>query len=93
MIRSFAVLFFAVFMPGAAIAQWCDPPIAPPPTAADVAMEFREEFKAEFDQYFQDASRYTTCLEDERSRIIEEMRVTAERYERFLQDSQNWPAQ
>lgn len=78
------------FVPTAAVAQWCDPPIPPLPTSEGVAREFREEFKAQFDDYFRAASRYTTCLEDERTRVIEEMRETAGRYDRFLYDSAEW---
>lgn len=76
--------------PGIAYAEWCDPPIAPEMTTMELAKDFREEFKTEFDQYFRDASQYTACLDAERERIFEEMRFTAQRYERFLNDSKNW---
>lgn len=79
-----------LLVPSGAVAQWCDPPIPPLPTSESVAHEFREEFKAQFDRYFRAASHYTTCLEDERTRAIEEMRETAQRYERFLEDSAGW---
>ena len=71
-------------------AEWCDPPVAPPPTAIDVAREFRQEFKEEFDTYFREASRYTTCLEQERIRIIAEMQITTQRYDRFLRDGDRY---
>ena len=73
-----------------ACAEWCDPPIAPMLTTPGLAREFREEFKGEFDQYFRAASQYAACLDAERARIFEEMRFTAQRYERFLNDSENW---
>lgn len=84
--RSVLTLAAMLLVPSGAAAQWCDPPIPPLPTSENVAREFREEFKAQFDRYFSEASRYTTCLEDERTRVIEEMRETAGRYERFLKD-------
>lgn len=74
----------------AALADWCDPPTAPPITTLELAHEFREEFKDEFDQYFRNASVYAACLDAERVRIFEEMKNTAQRYERFLEDSQLW---
>jgi len=40
----------ALISPGAAFAEWCDPPIAPTPTTAELAHDFREEFKDEFDR-------------------------------------------
>lgn len=80
----------AVFSPGAAFAEWCNPPIAPAPTTAELAHDFREEFKDEFDRYFRDASRYTACLDAERVRVFQEMQITTQRYERFLNDSAKW---
>tara|TARA_R100000935_G_scaffold52216_1_gene79245 strand:- start:201 stop:485 length:285 start_codon:yes stop_codon:yes gene_type:complete len=80
----------AVVSPGTAFAEWCDPPIAPAPTTAELARDFREDFKGEFDQYFRDASRYTACLDAERVRVFHEMQVTTQRYERFLNDSATW---
>lgn len=71
-------------------AEWCDPPIAPDPTTLELARDFREEFKAEFDQYFKDASLYTACLDAERVRIFEEMQNTVLRYDKFLTDSATW---
>ena len=79
-----------IFGPGMASAEWCDPPIAPELTSIELAKDFRDEFKAEFTQYFRDASQYTACLDAERARIWEEMQFTAQRYERFLNDSKNW---
>jgi hypothetical protein len=80
----------AVFSPGAAFAEWCDPPIAPAPTTAELAHNLRQEFKDEFDRYFRDASLYTACLDAERVRVFKEMQITAQRYERFLNDSAKW---
>lgn len=91
--RSILALAAMLLMSSRAAAQWCDPPIPPLPTSESVAREFREEFKAQFDDYFRAASRYTTCLEDERTRVIEEMRQTAGRYERFIGDSADWVLQ
>lgn len=81
------------FGPSAAVAEWCDPPIPPAPTSEALAREFREEFNDQFDQYFRAASRYTTCLDSERGRVVEEMRETALRYERLLDDSAEWGRQ
>lgn len=91
--KTFLILaMLAVIRPGTAFAEWCDPPIAPIPTTPELAHDFREEFKDEFDQYFRDASLYTACLDAERVRIFQEMENTALRYERFLNDSANWGA-
>lgn len=76
--------------PSIAYAEWCDPPIAPMLTTLKLAQDFREEFKAEFEQYFRDASAYTACLDAERVRIFDEMQNTANRYDRFLSDSADW---
>ena len=38
--------------PAAAHAEWCDPPIAPELTTPELARDFRNEFAAEFEQYF-----------------------------------------
>ena len=84
------VAAIAAFGPGVATAEWCDPPIVPELTTPELAQEYREEFKDEFDQYFRDASRYTACLDAERTRIWEEMQITAQRYNRFLKDSATW---
>ena len=80
----------AISRPGVVAAEWCDPPVAPELTTIELAKDFREEFKAEFTQYFREASQYTACLDAERTRIWEEMQFTAQRYERFLNDSKNW---
>ena len=61
-------------------------------TTTELAKGFREEFKGEFDRYFRAASQYAACLDAERGRIFEEIRFTAQRYERFLNDSENWEA-
>jgi hypothetical protein len=59
-------------------------------TTRELARDFREEFKAEFEQYFSDASAYTACLDAERVRIFDEMQNTASRHDRFLRDSADW---
>lgn len=83
---------FAIFMilaPGMALA-FCDPPIAPPLTDEDTAKLYRDEFRQEFEMYFSDAQTYFRCLEEERAQVSEEVSETAQRYSRFLNDSQNW---
>lgn len=79
-----------LFLPSLVRAEWCDPPTPPTLTTPEIAKEFREEFKAEFDQYFRDASLYVTCLDAERVRIFAEMENTARRYDRFLRDAEGW---
>lgn len=64
----------------------CVPPSPPPLTNEDMARKFRNEFRAEFEQYFTDAQAYMLCLEAERADVVGELRFTAERYERFLRD-------
>ncbi len=86
----YALALLVQVSPAIAYAEWCDPPIAPMPTTLELAQDFREEFKAEFDQYFRAASAYTACLDAERQRIFLEMKNTAQRYERFLNDSTEW---
>jgi len=88
--RLVILAMLAVVSPAAAFAEWCDPPIAPTPTTPELAHDFREEFKDEFDQYFRDASLYTACLDAERVRVFQEMQITTQRYERFLNDSAKW---
>ncbi len=88
----FVIAVLTFVGPAYAQAEWCDPPIAPQLTDAELAKEYRKEFKAEFDQYFRDASLYTACLDAERERIFEEMNITAQRYERFLNDAESWEA-
>ncbi|MCF7701926.1 hypothetical protein [Loktanella sp. M215] len=88
--RLVILAMLAVVSPVAACAEWCDPPIAPTPTTPELAHDFREEFKDEFDQYFRDASLYTACLDAERVRVFQEMQNTTQRYERFLNDSAKW---
>ena len=99
--RTMIIVVLSIILPdqvtaqtSSAIARWCEPPVTPAITTLELAREFREEFKSEFEQYFLDASRYTTCLDAERTRIFAEMQNTANRYERFLDDSTQWePAQ
>lgn len=79
-----------LFLPNFSWAEWCDPPVAPTLTTPEMAKEFREEFKTEFNQYFRDASLYVTCLDAERVRIFAEMENTALRYHRFLRDAEGW---
>tara|TARA_R110002072_G_scaffold246837_2_gene406109 strand:+ start:752 stop:1036 length:285 start_codon:yes stop_codon:yes gene_type:complete len=83
-------IFLACINPAMSFAEWCDPPIAPTPTTPELARDFREEFKDEFDRYFRDASAYAACLDAERQRIFLEMQNTTQRYERFLNDSAKW---
>lgn len=84
------IAVLTILGPGIAHAEWCDPPIAPQLTDMELAKEFRDEFYDEFNQYFRDASQYTACLDAERARVWEEMRITGQRYERFLTDSKTW---
>lgn len=72
------------------VAAFCDPPIAPAPTSLELAKEYREEFKLEFETYFSDAQTYFSCSEAERAEIMREVGQTVKRYERLLRDSENW---
>ena len=90
MSRVMFILVLGLLAPVTAHADWCDPPIAPELTTTELARDFRNEFAAEFEQYFSDASAYTACLDAERVRVFEEMKVTTDRYARFLDDAQTW---
>lgn len=74
-------------------AAFCTPPVAPPLTSEALAKEFRNEFRHDLEQYFSDAQGYLICLEEERAEVMVEVRETAARYERFLNDSQHWEPQ
>lgn len=86
--------FLAFLLPflalSSAVQAFCDPPVAPPRTSADVAREYQEEFRQEFEYYFSDAQRYMRCLELERTNVMDDIQDTAERYDRFLKDSDTW---
>jgi hypothetical protein len=82
-------LIFMLFLPAQANA-FCDPPLAPPPTSLENAKEYREVFRQEFEQYFQDAEEYMRCLDRERADVLAEIRDTVGRYQRFLEDSKGW---
>ncbi len=69
---------------------FCSPPVAPPLTSEALAKEFRDEFRQDFEQYFSDAQGYLRCLEEERAEVMVEVRETADRYQRFLNDAQHW---
>lgn len=77
-------------IPSAAVAEWCEPPVAPELTSAELAQEFRDEFNEEFNSYFRDATTYLACLDTERGRVFEEIQITVERYDRFLTDRAHW---
>lgn len=82
-----------MLLPSLAYAEWCEPPSAPTPTSAELAREFRDEFKGEFEKYFSEASAYVACLDTERTRALNEIGYTAQRYERFLSDETTWNAE
>ena len=82
------ILFVAAMVWPWQAAAFCDPPVPPPPTDLEMAKEFRDEFKFEFEQYFQDAQEYLRCIEQERTDVLAEIQNTIDRYNRFLTDSQ-----
>lgn len=87
--RPALIIVAALTLPQSAIA-YCDPPIAPPMTSEDLAREYREEFKQDFEVYFLEAQSYLRCFDEERGQVMRELSETAVRYERFLNDSRQW---
>ncbi|SCZ73552.1 hypothetical protein SAMN04488118_11758 [Epibacterium ulvae] len=72
------------------VLAFCDPPFAPALTSPDLAREYREEFKQDFERYFSEAQAYLLCIEEEKASVMEEVRQTVQRYDRFLNDSEKW---
>ncbi|MEO1307297.1 MAG: hypothetical protein AAFV38_05035 [Pseudomonadota bacterium] len=81
------LLLIATALPAAA---FCEAPAPPPLTSEALAREYRDELKAEFEKYFSDAQSYLRCSEDERRAVLETLEDTAQRYDRFLGESQEW---
>jgi len=89
MIRKLALAAALLVAPQTGFA-FCDTPLAPTPTSEDMARDYREEFKAEFETYFSEAQSYLRCIDSERQNVMDELKNTAFRYERFLKDSEGW---
>ncbi|MEY8099531.1 hypothetical protein AB9F29_19275 [Falsihalocynthiibacter sp. S25ZX9] len=90
MTRFILALLLPFLALSSAAQAFCDPPAAPPRTNADVGREYQEEFRQEFEHYFSDAQRYLRCLDQERAKVMDDVQDTAERYDRFLKDSDTW---
>ena len=69
---------------------FCSPPIPPEPTSEALAREYEPEFRQDFERYFSDTTAYFQCLDDERRRVLIEAEETAQRYDRFLADAEQW---
>ncbi len=64
---------------------WCDIPYAPENIYGPEEREFRQEIVAEFEAYMVEAREYINCLEAERQRMFEEVRVQVNIYGQFLE--------
>ena len=69
----------------AAADTWCDIPYAPENIYGPEEREFRQEIVAEFETYMVEARLYINCLEAERQRMFEEVRVQVNIYGQFLE--------
>lgn len=69
---------------------FCEPPLAPPPTSAEAARLYTEEFRMEFEAYFRDAQEWFRCIELQKQEVSREVEETAGRYQRFMRDQQMW---
>lgn len=63
---------------------WCDEPYPPEHIFGPEAQEFRKQIVEEFETYMVEARDYINCLELERQRVFEEVRVQANVYGDFL---------
>jgi hypothetical protein len=52
--------------------------------SVEVLSEYRSEISAEFEAYFASISAHIACLDEERSRAIEEARAAAEAYAHLI---------
>ena len=63
----------------------CLPPEAPMTSLPEaVLVEYRAEIAAEFEAYFSAVTDYIACLDDERTRILDEARAATEAYSTLL---------
>ena len=63
----------------------CLPPEVPIAALPDAVLaEYRTEISAEFEGYFATVANYIACLDDERSRVLNEARKAAEAYSTLL---------
>jgi hypothetical protein len=69
----------------AAADTWCDIPYSPENIYGPEEREFRQEIIDEFETYMIDARLYINCLEAERQRMFEEVRVQVNIYGQFLE--------
>lgn len=69
----------------AAANTWCDIPYSPENIYGPEESEFRQEIIDEFETYMIDARLYINCLEAERQRMFEEVRVQVNIYGQFLE--------
>lgn len=80
-----AVLASASAMFAQAVMLHCLPPEPPIAALPDTALvEYRSEIAAEFEAYFSAVTDYIACLDDERSRTMDEARATTEAYSTLL---------
>jgi hypothetical protein len=81
----FAVGISALSATAATADTWCDIPYAPENIYGPEESEFRQEIVAEFEAYMVEARLYINCLEAERQRMFEEVRVQVNIYGQFLE--------
>ena len=81
----FVVGIAALSVTSAAADTWCDIPYAPENIYGPEEREFRQEIVAEFEAYMVEAREYINCLEAERQRMFEEVRVQVNIYGQFLE--------
>ena len=80
-----AIALMAV-MAGAAHAASCVAPLRPfVPNDPEVAQDYADIIRRDFELYIRDIQSYFRCLEEERARAFEEAREVSEKYGRFLE--------
>ena len=85
MLCVFAVAIAALSATPTSADTWCDIPYAPENIYGPEESEFRQEIVAEFEAYMVEARLYINCLEAERQRMFEEVRVQVNIYGQFLE--------
>ena len=80
-----AILMVAC-LAGEAFATSCLPPPRPfVPSDSEVARDYADLIRSDFELYIQDIQSYFRCLEVERARAFEEAREVSQDYVRFLE--------
>ena len=79
-------IVFLICVPGQVLAESCFAPARPfLPSDSQVARDYADIIRGDFENYIQDIQSYFRCLDSERARAFDEAREVSEDYGRFLQ--------